>query len=164
MASFPPVSPPELCIKLFSPPYALHAPPISFFLIIQLLEVNCLYRMSQKIWWILSRVGGSMCRTEGSRSRIFLFLSWGTNKNAAPAYTKWQQSKNFFIKCPSEQENESVLETWLFLHKIMEWWLWWTKSKICLNHCFIIVYAHKYKWCNLLIKSCCFLLNLFFFT
>jgi len=29
MVSFPQVSPPKSCIHLFSPPYALHAPPIS---------------------------------------------------------------------------------------------------------------------------------------
>ena len=28
---FPQVSPPKPCIQLSSPPYALHAPPISFF-------------------------------------------------------------------------------------------------------------------------------------
>jgi len=31
---FPLVFPPELCMHLSSPPYALHAPPISFFLIL----------------------------------------------------------------------------------------------------------------------------------
>ena len=31
VASFPQVSPPKPCIRLSSPPYALHAPPISFF-------------------------------------------------------------------------------------------------------------------------------------
>jgi hypothetical protein len=64
-------------------------------------------------------------------------------KKAAPASTKWKQSKNFFINCPSEQENEPLLETCSFLHKIVEWWLCWTKSKICLKHCFVSVHAHK---------------------
>jgi hypothetical protein len=32
--SFPQVSPPKPCIRLSSPPYALHAPPISFFSIL----------------------------------------------------------------------------------------------------------------------------------
>jgi len=31
VVSFPQVSPPKPCIRLSSPPYALHAPPISFF-------------------------------------------------------------------------------------------------------------------------------------
>jgi hypothetical protein len=34
VVSFPQVSPPELCIRLSSPPYALHAPSISFFSIL----------------------------------------------------------------------------------------------------------------------------------
>ena len=34
MVSFPPVSPPEPCAHLSPPPYAPHAPPISFFSII----------------------------------------------------------------------------------------------------------------------------------
>jgi hypothetical protein len=34
VGSFPQVSPPKPCIGLFSPPYALHAPPISFFSIL----------------------------------------------------------------------------------------------------------------------------------
>jgi hypothetical protein len=32
VVSVPQVSPPKPCIRLSSPPYALHAPPISFFL------------------------------------------------------------------------------------------------------------------------------------
>jgi len=31
MVSFPQVSPPETCAHLSPPPYAPHAPPISFF-------------------------------------------------------------------------------------------------------------------------------------
>jgi hypothetical protein len=31
MVSFPQVFPPKPCTRLSSPPYALHAPPISFF-------------------------------------------------------------------------------------------------------------------------------------
>jgi hypothetical protein len=34
VASFPQVSPPTPCTQLSPPPYALHAPPISFFLIL----------------------------------------------------------------------------------------------------------------------------------
>ena len=34
MVSFPKVSPPKPCIRLSSPPYELHAPPISFFSIL----------------------------------------------------------------------------------------------------------------------------------
>ena len=34
VAPFLQVSPPKPCIRLSSPPYALHAPPISFFLIL----------------------------------------------------------------------------------------------------------------------------------
>ena len=34
VGSFPLVSPPKPCIRLSSPPYALHAPPISFFSIL----------------------------------------------------------------------------------------------------------------------------------
>ena len=34
MVSFPQVSPPEPCAHLSPPPYAPHAPPISFFLIL----------------------------------------------------------------------------------------------------------------------------------
>ena len=34
MVSFPQVSPPKPCIRLTSTPYALHAPPISFFSIL----------------------------------------------------------------------------------------------------------------------------------
>jgi hypothetical protein len=30
VVSFPQVSPPKPCIRFYSPPYALHAPPISF--------------------------------------------------------------------------------------------------------------------------------------
>ena len=33
LSSFPRVSPPESCMNLSSPPYELHSPPISFFLI-----------------------------------------------------------------------------------------------------------------------------------
>jgi hypothetical protein len=33
---FPQVSPPELCVRLSSPPYALHVLPISFFSILSL--------------------------------------------------------------------------------------------------------------------------------
>jgi len=32
VASFPQVSPPQRCIHLSSPPYALHAPPTSFLI------------------------------------------------------------------------------------------------------------------------------------
>ena len=45
----------------------------------------------------------------------------------------------------------------------MEWWLCWTDSKTCLKHRFTRVHIHKHKWCNLLTKSCCFLINLFFY-
>ena len=34
VVSFPQISSPEPCIRLSSPPYALHAPPISFFMVL----------------------------------------------------------------------------------------------------------------------------------
>ena len=43
MASFTQVSPPKPCIPLFSPPYALHVPPISFFSILS----------PEQAWWVV---------------------------------------------------------------------------------------------------------------
>ena len=65
VVSFPQVSPPKPCIRLFSPQYALHAPPIPFFSILSAEQYTTRFNF-QKSYIVLTL---RLCVLYRSRSR-----------------------------------------------------------------------------------------------
>jgi len=88
VVSFPQVSPPKRCTRLFPPPYALHVPPISFFSILSPAQYWVRSKTGKGIPWQV-RCGPKISRRLGSQisTTFSTWRWWGRQYHALVAFT-----------------------------------------------------------------------------